>query len=573
MPEQPKPNAAPIGEPSAPVLSSQQRVGKLIELSSQFGGSSNIPEANLTELGYMRKIVDGNVSLVPVELERKRDEENAELANRLETKKGDTPFERFSISIGGAPNEYRFIHSPDMPVLESRLMHVGETLSAFEGGYEEETVLRELFPSNPLPAFWSDMKELLNGEVNVPGDKHGFQVSILHNNCFFMPLDQVGSSVYGVFPDAEKFLEDRIDEANGELNTKASGRMHTELERIKGRVTDKTVLNSAFNSYLDKLLTELLDPNDFKDVIEYCNALGLRSVRDVVNYYTDKYLEDLISEEDRARFNSVPSYEEKAKIIRAAKTNAELSSEEAVLKAKIKSAPVEEKKQLSGKLKQLDQERRRRAKKRMGVANFFSLPDLLASTYEEEINNVQRFLANPGRMGTQVYVLDPTPDPVLDKNPGRVSGDCTDGRPLPFDDPDVPVYNVKIKNSDNEHVGNMYLLVTHTEDAARRPVWHFDAIQLPDRSVDWGTAAKEVITSLGEKAKEKGVEIITVNSNEELISNFDYISSNVVKYWEEVAGKKKVNVAIPSVSSANRSAFQGGGRALVLWENREVEAA
>ncbi len=198
---------------------------------------------------------------------------------------------------------------------------------------------------------------------------------------------------------------------------------------------------------------------------------------------------------------------------------------------------------------------------------YFSTPEIMAEKLGRRIDEVLEFI-NVG-IGTKeereiTYFLDASPHPVLDKNPGKISGDCTDGRPLPFRDPNIPVYNVKVFDHTDRHIGNIYLLVTETTDGNK--VWHLDAIQIPKKNLNWEESISRIIETISEKAREKGVNMITVNSEDNRISNYGYIEMAVETYWWE-KGCRRTIVYIPEVKNRySYSEFQGRGDALVLWE-------
>src|ERR1044072_3323763 len=163
------------------------------------------------------------------------------------------------------------------------------------------------------------------------------------------------------------------------------------------------------------------------------------------------------------------------------------------------------------------------------------------------------------------YTFDATPDPVLDKDPGTVSGDCTAGDPLPFDDPEIPVYNVKVYDSEKKHVGNIYLLVTSgvVGDKKFEKIWHLDAIQTPSR-IDWGLGIEALLQTLAAEAEKSGVEVITVNTTPELISNFDHVRTPFLDYIQR-QGAQEIKVSLPSDYDAKYSPFQGDGHGFILW--------
>ncbi len=140
-------------------------------------------------------------------------------------------------------------------------------------------------------------------------------------------------------------------------------------------------------------------------------------------------------------------------------------------------------------------------------------------------------------------------DRELDKNPGMVSGDCTENRPLPFLDPSNSLYNVKVMR-EQAHIGNVYLLQVKNKQS-EPIIWHLDAIQIPIYT-DWSAAARQIIDGFIEQAKQKGVKAITVNYEDELISNYNYIAKGIKalnqnEYAVDTKLSKLIRQAAPSL--------------------------
>ena len=248
---------------------------------------------------------------------------------------------------------------------------------------------------------------------------------------------------------------------------------------------------------------------------------------------------------------------------RAAQKSPAVMEKEKKLREDIKASPIEKKRVLSKELSEMLEQQKKKARLLRGMGQFFDLPRLEADYFNRTIDDLQAFLKMDKRGGhiDSDFYLDATPDPKRDANPGIVSGDCTIDRPLPFEDPDILVYNVKVYDAGKEHIGNMYLLVTESEN---KKVWHLDAIQIPS-NIDWERSIAVVIDALAKQAETKGVEFITVNEEDIRISNYDYIREAIKKYNEKYVRGEKIYVVIPKVSNEKYSSFQGDGSALVLW--------
>lgn len=208
------------------------------------------------------------------------------------------------------------------------------------------------------------------------------------------------------------------------------------------------------------------------------------------------------------------------------------------------------------------------------MIQYYNLPDLLADIIKRKIKKLQDFLvAGRGHEEGVVLYLDGRPNPDLDDDPGAISGDCTEGAPLPFAEPNVPVYNVKVFSGDTRHIGNIYLLVTSTDTGTDSlSVWHLDAIQIPEYRVDWLEAIPQIINAIGSEAEKKDIDMITVNDNEIAISNYDYISEAVEAIWKQQGAKTtEINMHDEETASiledGEYSQLQGKGYARIIWEN------
>ena len=166
--------------------------------------------------------------------------------------------------------------------------------------------------------------------------------------------------------------------------------------------------------------------------------------------------------------------------------------------------------------------------------------------------------------------LDGRYNKALDADPGKVSGDCTEGRPLPFGQFGIPLYNIKCFNDQKRHIGNIYLLETHLEDSKSEKVWHIDAIQIPSRIL-WKEAIGTVINAIAMEAKKKCISAITVNSEDQYISNYSYISDAVKKY-HEATGLGMERIHIPRweryLLEDEYSQLQGGSETMVVFRNK-----
>ena len=259
---------------------------------------------------------------------------------------------------------------------------------------------------------------------------------------------------------------------------------------------------------------------------------------------------------------------------------ASIFEEYKILKEKIKSVPIEEKKILNKRLGEIEEAKKKNINIINSIREYFNFPEIVSKEIKKELSDLQDFLVRKGGKENYNLRLIGTPDKELDRDPGVMSGDCTEGKPLPFEDPNFPIYNIKVFKLDQEHIGNIYLLIT--KDIKHRKVWHLDAIQIP-LTATWETSIAELFKSMGEKAQEKGVSFISVSKEDSHISNYDYIQKSVKDYAKKInLGDIDVDVAsmyysaflenedLEHIKEEKYSPPQGSGEDMIVWKNSNL---
>ncbi len=184
----------------------------------------------------------------------------------------------------------------------------------------------------------------------------------------------------------------------------------------------------------------------------------------------------------------------------------------------------------------------------------------------KKINNEigSLFLVNQWDKKYDTIILDGNPDIELDANPGLVSGDCTNGKPLPFWKMNG-LSNIKVYANAWQHIGNIYLIETL---AHWQKIWHIDAIQIP-KNYNWDDATPELVQNLWKSAQKKWISKIVTSSQSSHISNYDYIVDAVKKYhvsqgWKTLGGwfLKHHNFSDESYSQLQST---GDSSFFILW--------
>ena len=237
---------------------------------------------------------------------------------------------------------------------------------------------------------------------------------------------------------------------------------------------------------------------------------------------------------------------------------------------------VDEKKALSARKKEIDAAIKNEKILLEGARQFINPATEIAQALKNKISSIQSgLIASSAKTGGTIQLsLDGRYDSQLDKDPGIVSGDCTAGRPLPFDNSSLPLHNIKVFSPEKRHLGNVYLVLG---SAKGQPVWHLDAIQIP-LNLDW---SKDTIGSfvdvLAKEAIKSNVAYITVNAEESQISNYDYIQNAVAEFVDQsgVGSGDTLKVELPNElrptdNETSGQRLQGNGDAWILWRNPNI---
>ncbi len=210
-----------------------------------------------------------------------------------------------------------------------------------------------------------------------------------------------------------------------------------------------------------------------------------------------------------------------------------------------------------------------------GIADFVDMPRLLADRSRKAGNKLQSKLFMKGKVGDALPItIDARYSPDLDANPGKLVNDCTTDRPLPFKDLNVPVYNLKLM-SGTDHLGNIYLVEVVVRpgssmsdpqpDAATYKAWHLEAVQIPNRKLDWKQFPQLLVGALAPYAAESGATAITCNTQSPEISNIDYVGDAMRASALHTEGAYEF--AYPKMPPNGRyTRFQGTTDAMVLWK-------
>mgnify|MGYP001576242346 FL=1 len=543
-----------------------QKQPTIQDLLGQHKNIRDIPDEALEAIGYTR-IEDGD-RIIPKSRIGEIEREKQQKQEAIERKKENVPFETLSFEVSGNKMGRRIDFS-EVDLLFGNLEALENAVSP-----EAETCIKEIDgDGSPLSTLLQELKDpaMLEhlGQV-TPKELDEFLGDIFY--------DRVKSLVRKGCAEFEKvkphdiqekhthnFEDDDFEKWPGE----ASIELYESLERLRGKLADPDFYREES---WQKLTENQPQGGDLFYPVEMSDETQAKFGNNIFDISKRLFARILERHDLHGAADKLLNANQISQALNATREHTLASDTERELRERMKTATNEEKRALSGELKTLKSKREFNQRLLAGVATFFLGPEAVAQYLNRKIKSLQRQLVHGGMEGKKsIFTLDARPDETLDRNPGAVSGDCTDGRPLPFDDLVLPLYNVKVYDPDNKHVGNIYLLSTTTKDDKTQKVWHLDAIQIPV-ALDWDVAIRNIFSKLETEAREKGISLISVNAEQALISNYDYIGEATDKFLDGADySVVQTEIDIPNIDDEKYSEFQGDGNvfALVVGSHRE----
>lgn len=545
MPETRKPSPEDI-DPSS---------NSLLNLIKKYG-MKEVPFDELSKIGYTRR-PDGNIVKISALEKEKQEREQMRAEGKdmtMEEKIENKPF-------GLIPVEFETVEI--QPRHDPRLLI--KTIRDLRKEHGKHESFESLLPEDhPLRNFRSEVKSFISKSRFLEEDAlQELDSNFFHWLRVVWDDDEISGSLGEAgLGDTDYILTEweTVESIKQALN---------DLDREKARVTDLQELKRDFfdfdsgNSLKD--WPELI----YNQTIDYCKTNNITNIEEFKIHLFRLLMQDKGFGKLGEEMKSIKTYGELGSRLSAFKPEEfPYYSKLGEINKKIKQTQTKEKKiALSGEKKIAEQEKQQQIRLIEGLAQYVTQYELVRRYYEKAFTKIVESIVRvkKGGSNTVVYYLDATPDPEYDNDPGRISGDCTEGKPLPFADPNTPVYNVKVLNEEKRHVGNIYLLETRTSGSQEEKVWHLEAIQIPGL-IDWKKSLPYFVEKIAAEALKKDVKHLTVNFEKELISNYDYIQDAVFEY---TGGKSPETsfIKLPEVKSVRCSDFQGTGEVRSLWHN------
>jgi len=333
------------------------------------------------------------------------------------------------------------------------------------------------------------------------------------------------------------------------IKSKKAIKLYYKLEKLKGTLTDTVVFKKQFQKYIQQNYVTVAEGLDIADKLnKNYRENNIKTLENLIIYHLKLFLRYIGFDQIASKVGNCADFQNFVQQLKALQAdNFPSGTELEIEKTKLKIANTDtDRKKLSKKKKQLSKKLKNQKKIIFGIIAAISQYEFVAPFFKKFLKQLQSYLVfGNGHSGETKIYLDGKLDLFYDRNPGRVSGDCTNNEPLPFDNPDIPIYNVKVFNKDKIHIGNIYLLSTKSVD--NKTCWHLEAIQIPS-TINWETGIAKIIQRLGVEAKKNGIEMITINNELPHISNYDYIQNAVFDYQKKV-NLGSSNIQVPHVEN------------------------
>lgn len=575
-----------IMEHSSDNLSIRERMKRAAELRNQYG--SEIPQDLLSEINYVSiEGEDGEFTLMTAELFAKR-----ALEKKVTPEVTKTPFEtvRFSVDVSaevGARISKSALHAKIEDTYEKvGYMYHGESFGRFS---TYQTAIAERYPQ------LATLASRFDAERSRIAAQH-FNVDPPTTEAVMNDAHESGISVLTAI--AEDICSEEHDTDMTDYEDSRSFWWNTDTNHVPPEVAQRIL---TINQQTRAALTDAPELKHFvQPAFEKNTAFpGISATDDEGEWLVlPTHITGWdISRQALSNMLSEDNFSTTAKAISHAETFEDATS---IIDASVKTNErLRELKQAQKDLQSSSLDPHERFAKQSEVKNqiksarqtITAMQQLLHfnQTYAEYagsiLDSLDETLIHKTSKTAVVIDLDARPDKNKDADPGRMSGDCTEGKPLPFGQ-EPGLANIKV-SIDGEYVGNIYSYQTNSRDA--RSVWHLDAVQIPSRTIDWQTFPDTFVRTLEPFARDKGIDMITINSKQYEISNYDYVAKGFMSYLRadtaavtydnmeqpdtagEITGSDVKTVAInfpKTLLDEQYSSLQGErSRQIILWEN------
>lgn len=520
----------------------KERIATVQRLRQDHGGYEAIPEEALQTIDYIRYIdEEGVVQVTPAEVIAQRS-----LARSIDRREKSKPlFDVLQLEIHSY-EAYATTVPPNVFIKECDA--VFEEIDAY---WNTESELRD--------ALYLQHFDIARSVYDAPAHQDRSQIFSWPQYDQLIEAAMMARRGKGTVLEPAMVMRDylQLSEADERYGSATSENIWEGLERTKSALTDPEILDQVTREQYGVYINEYTD-EDGTDIPAYHARLaGILRAGGI--------------ETAAAQLESAQDIDEARAVVRSAlESNSvvdDLKKAEKDLKTQMRVATSDDERHaINRQIHGIRAQRKTALQIVHGVDAVLHPAEAYARYIKSRIEKLQAHFVNDSE-GIVTLTFDGKPDAEKDKDPGRMSGDCTEGKPLPFDK-NVGAHNVKVE-LDGRYVGNVYVL--DTKDTDGNHVWHLDAIQIPTVRVDWQSTIDEVVDTFAVAAQEHDVSMITINERTELISNYDYIGDAALELLSTLKLEglsKTVDVVFPD-SFDDTTDFQGKScQQRAVWLNQ-----
>lgn len=253
-----------------------------VDLSERFGGLDRVPEEELSKVGFKR--VGDNIAplegFVIGEPEKKKVKE----PQSLEEKTRNAPFGEIKVNLSGKELPFRRLSNEQIGKLGKQFRFFYEQFEEEEGSFDD--YIPHDYPILVLRREFAKYTSIFKGDREL----HDLETDHLRSDIFHWWALDLDAESSDFFQSSNEFIQDYIEESDGELIIPGhqAERMYRDLERLKGKLADHTILEKFFQDIQNRDYTN----EGYEESLgSYCQSRGLKTNFEVVKHFFGGLLE------------------------------------------------------------------------------------------------------------------------------------------------------------------------------------------------------------------------------------------------------------------------------------------
>lgn len=265
-------------------------------------------------------------------------------------------------------------------------------------------------------------------------------MEVVDRQLLISTLADVYNDVFSEYADDIQ-VDSRLTMAVTDKDMESTGVGDVAIETVNSLISDIKL------EEIQKIFLDYVDTNDVSDEEENEEAPITTAIRDILqnalHEIEAKYNVNLLRSEDLEFLVTLTSDEGKDVskrieerisnfwILRG-KVSSSINVEINAIKSQMRNVDHEVKRSLSSQLRKLEDVQRNVKKIFDGVNDIYNMPVYIRNGIATPLEETRDRLIIPAKCSELKIRLDCRPSAELDRDPGIVSGDCTEGSPLPF---------------------------------------------------------------------------------------------------------------------------------------------